>query len=102
MRCGHRAGCAVPPISAKFYPFWTLGSAAQGSGYYDGLHSAYYDGSLSSLCAWNFGDVLPSTKRDLGRDAQYGTPDVARYGGTIISQPMANPQLSTRCGSTRY
>jgi hypothetical protein len=87
------AGCAAPPISAKFYPFWTLGSA-QGSG--------YYDRSQSSLCVWNFGDVLPTTKRDFGRDSEYGTPNVARYGGTIISQPMANPQLNTRCGSSRY
>jgi hypothetical protein len=29
--------------------------------------------------------------------AQYGTPDVARYGGTIISAPVKNPQFSGLC-----
>ena len=76
------AGCTVPPISAKFYPFWTLGR-----------------GSLtgSAGCVWNFGNDQPRTVLDLGKDAQYGTPNVARYAGTIISAPMANPELSTRC-----
>ncbi|MBV9802772.1 MAG: hypothetical protein JO130_06260 [Solirubrobacterales bacterium] len=92
------AGCTVPPISAKFYPFWTLGSAQDSRS--DGLSSSGSYGS--SLCVWNFGNSLPNTKADFGKDAQYGTPDVARYGGTIISAPLPNPQLNTRCGSRRY
>ena len=48
-------------------------------------------------CVWNFGNDQPRTLLDLGKDAQYGTPNVARYAGTIISTPMANPELSTRC-----
>ena len=51
-------------------------------------------------CLWNFGTDIPSvTTNDLGRDAQYGTPDVARYGGTIISPVEANPTLSPACGT---
>jgi len=76
------AGCTVPPISAKFYPFWTLGRGS-------------LTGSVG--CVWNFGNDQPRTLLDLGKDAQYGTPNVARYAGTIISAPMANPELSTRC-----
>ncbi|MDT4961676.1 MAG: hypothetical protein QOF87_1323 [Pseudonocardiales bacterium] len=76
------AGCTVPPTGAQFYPFWTLGkSSARGH-----------------VCAWNFGDVIPgSTVRSFGRTAEYGTPDVARFGGTSTSSPRPNPQLSTRC-----
>ena len=37
------------------------------------------------------------TTQDFGGDAQYGTPNVARYGGTIISQPMKNPEFNGSC-----
>ncbi len=46
---------------------------------------------------WNFGDVIPGkTINSFGGDAQYGTLNVARYGGTLISPVLSNPQLS--CG----
>ncbi len=35
------------------------------------------------------------TVNDLGGAAQYGTPDVARYGGTVTSPVMGNPQLAS-------
>jgi hypothetical protein len=74
------AGCAAPPEGAKFYPFWTLG--------HGGRHS----------CVWNFGDVIRGrTVSDFGGDAQYGTPDVARYGGTLTSPVLANPQTRRWC-----
>jgi hypothetical protein len=76
------AGCTAPPISAKFYPFWSLSPTAS---------------LLGTSCVWNFGNVLPQTIKTFGGDAQYGTPDVARYGGTIISSVMKNPQFSGRC-----
>jgi hypothetical protein len=42
--------------------------------------------------------MLPGvTRQAFGRDAEYGTPDVARYGGTIISSPMPNPEFTGRC-----
>jgi len=81
------AGCTVPPISANFYPFWSLspsssGLAARGTG-----------------CVWNFGNVLPQTIEDFGGDAQYGAPDLSWYGGTSISAPLANPQFSGTCAT---
>jgi hypothetical protein len=73
------AGCTAPPTGAAFYPFWSLGKS----------------GSLG--CAWNFGDVIPGrTVSNFGGDAQYGVPDVARYGGTLTSAVIANPQRSCR------
>jgi hypothetical protein len=76
-------GCTVPPISADFYPFWSLGKAS---------------GQLAGTnCVWNFGNTLPTTVSTLGGDAQYGTPNIDRYGGTIISAPMPNPQSASRC-----
>jgi hypothetical protein len=82
------AGCTAPPISANFYPFWTLG------------FKPVFTPGLSGLftgCAWNFGNTQPNTVVNFGKDAEYGTPDVARYGGTIISAPMPNPQFSPFC-----
>jgi hypothetical protein len=70
------AGCTAPPVGAKFYPFWTL----------------------SRGCVWNFGNVIPGkTAQAFGGDAQYGTPNIARYGGTIISPVLTNPQISGAC-----
>ena len=76
------AGCTAPPIGANFYPYWSL--------------SKKY-GSPGTNCVWNLGNRVPTTVQDFGKDAQYGTPDVARYGGTIISAPMRNPQFSGGC-----
>jgi hypothetical protein len=78
-------GCTVPPIGAKFYPFWSL------SPLFGGL------GGHAKGCVWNFGNDQPNTVRDFGKDAQYGTPNLARYGGTLISAPMPNPQFTGRC-----
>ena len=46
---------------------------------------------------WNFGNDQPNTVLDFGKDAQYGTPDVARYGGTIISATLPNPEVTGGC-----
>lgn len=58
-------------------------------------------GSLAptaGACVWNFGnDITGVTKTDFGKDAQYGTPDVARYGGTLASPVMPNPEFATGC-----
>jgi hypothetical protein len=77
-------GCTVPPISANFYPFWSLSPS------YSGI-------SRGTACVWNFGNVLPNTFKTFGKDAQYGSPDLSWYGGTSISAPMANPQFSGAC-----
>jgi len=79
------AGCTVAPIGAQFYPFWSL--SAQINPF----------GVRTTQCAWNFGNVIPGTVKTFGKDAQYGTPDVARYGGTIISAVQPNPQFSGTC-----
>ena len=81
------AGCTTPPIGAKFYPFWSIGS----------LRSAFR--TPATGCAWNFGNKLPQTRETFGGDAQYGTPDLTWYGGTLISAPRANPEFSGRCRS---
>jgi hypothetical protein len=79
------SGCTVPPISAQFYPYWSLSPLSGGMG------------GRATACVWNFGKDLPNTINDFGKDAQYGTPDVARYGGTIISAVQPNPEFAGRC-----
>ena len=77
-------GCTAPPIGAAFYPFWSLTNQLSGSG----------------ACVWNFGnDIANVTTNDFGGDAQYGTPDVARFGGTLTSAVMANPALAPNCAA---
>ena len=73
------AGCTAPPTGAAFYPFWSLGKS--------GSHG----------CTWNFGNVIAGrTVNSFGGAAQYGVPDVARFGGTLTSAVLANPQIGCR------
>ena len=78
------AGCRVPPVGprdgvATFYPFWTL----------------------SRGCLWNFGNVIRGqTKLTFGKAAEYGHPHVARFGGTVISAVLSNPQFAGSCRPT--
>jgi hypothetical protein len=87
------AGCTVPPISAKFYPFWSLSPLVT----VGGKPAATAIGGQTFGCVWNFGNDQPRTVADFGKDAQYGTPDIARYGGTIISATLPNPEFAGSC-----
>jgi len=81
--------CTVPPLSAHFYPFWTL-TSKKGQNVGHGLFPA-------GACVWNFGNVIKGvTTRTLGKDAQYGAPAVLVYGGTSISTVKSNPQVSAK------
>ncbi|MGH7608815.1 MAG: hypothetical protein ACREOD_02560 [Candidatus Dormibacteria bacterium] len=102
-------GCTVPPVGANFYPFWTVGRGqfqrgggpdASASGDANAAADLGAEGRYSA-CFWNFGNVIPgSTVNTLGMDSEYGTADLARYGGTATSPVMANPQLS--CGGHNH
>jgi hypothetical protein len=83
------AGCVVPPTDANFYPFYSLSPLSSSRGQVAG-------------CVWNFGNVLPQTIEDFGKDAEYGSPDLSWYGGTSISAPMKNPEFSGQCGKQGY
>ena len=85
--------CTAPPLSAKFYPYWSL-AHHQNLG---GQHLGGVPGS-ARVCLWNFGGTIPGqTVRDFGKDAQYGAPDLSFYGGTLISKVQPNPQFSGKC-----
>ena len=84
------SNCAAPPLSAKFYPFWTMTSKRG--------QTVGYGFFPRGTCTWNFGNVISGvTTYTLGKDTQYGTPDVARFGGTIISAIRPNPELGSGC-----
>jgi hypothetical protein len=78
------AGCTAPPTGAQFYPFWSLSPSSSLLGVF-------------SKCVWNFGNVLPTTIQTFGKDAQYGTPNVARFAGTLTSAVQPNPQFTGGC-----
>jgi hypothetical protein len=84
MACPTSSHCTAPPISANFYPYWSLSKS-------------YGLGSHVTSCAWNIGAQLPNTVANLGKDAQYGTPDLSWYGGTNISPVQPNPEFSKQC-----
>jgi hypothetical protein len=87
------AGCTVPPISAAFYPFWTLNNSER-------LRPVQ---NQKGTCIWNFGTKIKNlTTQAFGGDAQYGRPNVARFAGTIISQPLPNPEFSGSCAPKRF
>jgi hypothetical protein len=75
------AGCSVPPYKKAFYPFWSLTVPLP------------VPGTSAKACFWNFGNTSSLTGNAFGKDAQYGTPNLARFGGTIISAPRPNPQF---------
>lgn len=66
-------GCTAPPQGAAFYPFYSLSFPG-------------------SSCTLNFGnDIAGQTVTDFGQDTQYGTPNVAWFGGTLTGGLRANP-----------
>jgi hypothetical protein len=82
--------CDAPPLAAAFYPYWTL-TSKQGIG---------QPGLLpKGACIYNFGNTIPGiTTNAFGGDAEYGAPDVAEFGGTIITpSPISNPETSGNC-----
>jgi hypothetical protein len=67
------AGCVVPPGAAAFYPF-------------------YSTTSMRGRCAFLFGNDVPGlTANDFGRDAEWGTPNLAWFFGTLSSGIRSNP-----------
>ncbi|HUY97109.1 MAG TPA: hypothetical protein VMW47_05765 [Verrucomicrobiae bacterium] len=79
-------GCTAPPVGAAFYPFWSVGRSSHAVGTTNPV----------GTCVWDFGNAIPGTTvNTFHGDAQYGHPDIRRFGGTLISAPMANPQLSS-------
>lgn len=80
--------CVLKPLGSKFYPFWTLNSTQTLKGVR----------TPRGACVWNFGNVIPRlTKQNFGKDAEYGNPDVARFGGTSTSKVLTNPAFSAKC-----
>jgi hypothetical protein len=80
--------CDLKPLGSKFYPFWTLNNSQK-------LGKVT---TPAGACVWNFGNVIPGvTKKALGRDAQYGAPDLARFGGSATSPVMPNPAITSGC-----
>jgi uncharacterized repeat protein (TIGR01451 family) len=83
------AGCtATPAGAAGFYPFWSINTSQR----LDGVAAP------PSGCVWNFGnDIAGVTTDDFGQAAQYGSPDVTRFAGTLTSAVIANPTAAAAC-----
>jgi len=81
--------CQAPPLAANFYPYFTMTNKAG-----QGVGSLFPAGT----CVWNFGNTIQNvTTMDFGKTAQYGTPAIDLFGGTLISTPAPNPQVTGTC-----
>ena len=87
-----RRTCATPPPARAARPRRSAPSSTR-----SGRSASWPVRVAATACVWNFGNELPQDQQDFGKDAQYGTPDVACYGGTLISAPRPNPEFSGRC-----
>lgn len=80
------AGCVVPPPGAAFYPFYSL-ARHSGGGDDEGDR-----GGDRGACYLAFGnDIAGATVNDFGKLAQYGTPNLAWFAGTLSGGVVANP-----------
>ncbi len=83
--------CLTPPLGAKFYPFWTMTNKANqtvGAGLFP-----------NGTCTWNFGNNIQGvTTLNFGGAAQYGLPELSRFGGTNASAVFLNPETTTAIG----
>lgn len=68
------AGCVVPPNGAAFYPFFSQ------------------LGGRNQPCALAFGNDLPATVNDFGKDAQYGP-----FQASSVIFGNAGPVLRNPC-----
>ena len=65
-------GCVVPPVGAKFYPYFSVSGSEPN-------------------CTLLFGNVSGSGINNFGRDAQWGASNLPWYFGANTSGPRANP-----------
>jgi hypothetical protein len=82
------AGCVVPPPGAAFYPFYSL-ARHRGGGDDEGDRRDSH-----GSCYLAFGnDIAGATVNDFGKLAQYGSPNLAWFAGTLSGGVQANPCL---------
>jgi hypothetical protein len=83
--------CRAPPLGAKFYPYWSMTNKANqtvGAGLFP-----------NGTCTFNFGNTIRGvTTINFGRDAQYGLPEISRFGGTNMSAIFLNPETTKQLG----
>jgi hypothetical protein len=67
-------GCVVPPVGAKFYPFYSLENSGN-----------------ASTCTLVFGNITGTGTNSFGRDRQYGPANLPWFFGQNSGGVMANP-----------
>jgi hypothetical protein len=91
--CTTPSNCVVPPRGAAFYPFYALRDGDDD----DREHGE----ERGRHCALIFGNFSGRGILDFGRDAQYGSPDVARAFQEHVSAVLLNPCLPRIDGDNR-
>jgi hypothetical protein len=83
----HLNDCVVPPKKAAFYPFYALRTGERDDRK-DGREE-----DEAERCVLIFGNFSGREINNFGGDAQYGSPDVARFFQEHVSAVQLNPCL---------
>ena len=74
-------GCVVPPVGARFYPFYAVAMNGDDDN----------QGDDQGNCTLLFGNFSGPNILNFGRDAQWGASNLYWFFGTNSSGPRANP-----------
>jgi hypothetical protein len=74
-------GCVVPPVGAKFYPFYAVAKNGDNDDSSDDQEN----------CTLLFGSLSGRGIDNFGGDAQYGAPNLSWFFGQNTSGPLSNP-----------
>ena len=80
-------GCVVPPVGAKFYPFFSLVGASTD-------RTDRTDRGDAEGCTLLFGNFSGSGVNDFGRDKQYGASNLSWFFGQNTGGPRVNPCIA--------
>jgi hypothetical protein len=78
--------CVVPPMGARFYPFYAVANADDAIAKADSG-----DSGDANTCALLFGNFTGPAINNFGRDKQYGTANLSWFFGQNSNGPRANP-----------
>jgi hypothetical protein len=80
-------GCVIPPVGAKFYPYYSLIT-----------NSGFDNEGNGQNCTLVVGGFSGPGIQDFGRDAQYGPSDLPWFFGQNSGGPVANPCIPNAGG----
>jgi hypothetical protein len=99
-------GCVVPPVGARFYPFYALKGSNNGRDRENGGDRENgrdrENGGDRENCTLLFGNFRGSGIDNFGRDKQYGTSNLSWFFGQNSNGPRTNPCIPRTGGIDQH